>query len=124
VLLGAVVMVTTHPDGIGVMAVLVGIPLALLATIAGLYRVRARICLEGERVVWQKIVRHGSFPAAQVKAAFFDSTGPLFIIASYENRRLLRIHAALWSEDSVATLARFVQHAPKAGSENGCLFRK
>lgn len=116
-------MVATHPDGIGVVAVLVGIPLALVATIAGLYRMRARICLEGERVVWQKIVGHGSFPIAQVKAAFFDSTGPLFVIANHENRRLLRIHAALWSEDSVATLTRFVQRAREVGSDNDHLPR-
>lgn len=117
VLLGAVATVITHPDGIEVMVLLVGIPLALLATIAVLYRVRARIWLEGDRVVWRKIVGHGSFPVAQVKAAFFDSAGPRFTIANRENRRLLRVHAALWSEDSLTTLARFVRGAIYGGDQ-------
>lgn len=111
----ALVKLLAHPLASMVfLYIIVGGSLLIIAPVV-LYLTLARIRLEGNRVIWRALVRHGSFPIETVGrlevsdiSATFGMSDPVLIILDRQGHRLLRLRSSYWSEDALSALREFL----------------
>lgn len=108
-LLSLTLRAVAHPAVEGPLVIFAASVIALIAILVALYSAIAMVTVTAETVTWRKLIRRGCFRKQDVAAFRYDFPGRHFIVGDRNGYRLLSLHTALWSSDSLEILSRSLE---------------